>query len=122
MVVPQDPISQAHSAAFAVDQITPSDLKLIRAEQVLKVAWRDGRNSVYPAALLRRTCPCATCRTDRDAQDRNPLHILKNVPPAELVIASAQLVGNYALQLFWSDGHGTGIYDFRYLRSLDAGG
>jgi DUF971 family protein len=27
-------------------------------------------------------------------------------------------VGNYALQLTWGDGHATGIYSFRYLRTL----
>ena len=27
-------------------------------------------------------------------------------------------VGNYALSLTWHDGHGTGIYAFRYLRAL----
>ena len=34
-------------------------------------------------------------------------------------VTSAQLVGNYALKLAWSDGHGSGIYSFRYLRELD---
>ena len=27
-------------------------------------------------------------------------------------------VGGYALQLFWADGHSTGIYTFDYLRRL----
>jgi DUF971 family protein len=30
----------------------------------------------------------------------------------------AEVVGRYALQIFWSDGHSTGIYAFDYLRSL----
>jgi DUF971 family protein len=30
----------------------------------------------------------------------------------------AELVGRYALQIFWNDGHSTGIYSFDYLRSL----
>ncbi len=30
----------------------------------------------------------------------------------------AELVGRYALQIFWSDGHSTGIYSFHYLREL----
>jgi DUF971 family protein len=31
----------------------------------------------------------------------------------------AELVGNYAIRFRWSDGHDTGIFDFRFLRSLD---
>jgi DUF971 family protein len=27
-------------------------------------------------------------------------------------------VGGYALQLFWADGHSTGIFTFDYLRRL----
>ena len=27
-------------------------------------------------------------------------------------------VGNYALGLTWADGHSSGIYSFRYLRTL----
>ena len=30
----------------------------------------------------------------------------------------AELVGRYALQIYWSDGHSSGIYSFPYLRSL----
>jgi DUF971 family protein len=28
------------------------------------------------------------------------------------------LVGGYAIQLFWADGHSSGIYSFTYLRRL----
>jgi DUF971 family protein len=31
---------------------------------------------------------------------------------------SANLVGNYAMQIEWSDGHGSGIYSFEYLREI----
>lgn len=30
----------------------------------------------------------------------------------------AELVGRYALQIFWNDGHSSGIYAFSYLRDL----
>lgn len=29
-----------------------------------------------------------------------------------------ELVGRYALQIFWNDSHSTGIYSFDYLRGL----
>jgi DUF971 family protein len=31
------------------------------------------------------------------------------------------LVGNYAIQLVWKDGHSYGIYSWEYLRDLDPG-
>lgn len=98
-------------------ETTPKDLKLKLAEQALHVEWRDGVSSRFALPQLRRVCPCATCRTERDASSGNPLTILKS-DPSGIRATSAQLVGNYAIQLFWSDGHQTGIYEFRFLRSL----
>jgi DUF971 family protein len=37
----------------------------------------------------------------------------------ELIISDLSLVGRYAINFRWSDGHDTGIYSFRYLRELD---
>lgn len=114
----EDPDSVTGGASFAADQTTPADLKLKRAEQELRITWKDGRTSVYSAAKLRKNCPCATCRTEREKQSATALTILKR-SPEDLKLVDAQLVGHYAIQLFWSDGHDTGIFDFRYLRSLD---
>jgi DUF971 family protein len=96
---------------------TPKDLKVKMKEQQLVVDWNDGTRSEFPLALLRRRCPCASCRTEREQQDANPLKILK-FDPAGVRVTQAKLIGNYAIQFFWSDGHSTGIFDFRYLRHL----
>jgi len=101
---------------FTEEQVTPVDLKVKLADQRLIVAWRDGRTSEYSLAKLRSACPCATCRTERENKPLLP--ILKS-DPTGVKVTSAQMVGNYAIQFFWSDGHSTGIFDFRYLRSLD---
>ncbi|MBY0308899.1 MAG: DUF971 domain-containing protein, partial [Phycisphaerales bacterium] len=56
----------------------------------------------------------------RQEQARNPLAIL----PAgagrggALVAEGAELVGNYALRIRFSDGHATGLYTWEYLRRL----
>lgn len=86
----------------------------------LQVKWGDGHESEYPLPFLRRSCPCATCRTARDEQESSKLVILKAVtnPEAMTAAASAELVGNYAIRIVWEDGHDTGIFDFRLLRSL----
>ena len=98
---------------------TPRDLKVKLSEQKLLIEWQDGRRTEYSLDRLRRECPCATCRTDRESQAANPLRVLK-FNPGGVRVVSAQLVGNYAIKFTWSDGHDTGIFDFRFLRSLSA--
>jgi DUF971 family protein len=39
-------------------------------------------------------------------------------PSGKWEVQAIQVVGRYALQLFWRDGHDTGIYSFELLRSL----
>jgi DUF971 family protein len=96
----------------------PKDIKVVLAEQRLRIVWKDGRQSDYALDSLRRQCPCATCRTERQNAGNNPLKILK-FNPSGLRVVSAQLVGHYAIRFTWSDGHDTGIFDFRLLRALD---
>lgn len=100
---------------------TPRDLRVKIKEQRLEIDWADGTSGAISLGPLRRVCPCAGCRTEREQQASNPLRILK-ADPTELRVVSARLVGNYALQLDWSDGHNTGIFDFRFLRTLASGG
>ncbi|MCH7701402.1 MAG: DUF971 domain-containing protein [Planctomycetes bacterium] len=109
------------------EPVVPSDLKVKLAEQRLQVTWDDGSQCVYDLAVLRRHCPCATCRTEREQRSESPaeqrsgspmsLTILKT-DPRNLRATGATLVGRYAIQFEWSDGHNTGIFDFRFLRSL----
>ena len=111
MSCPSPPESASTSSA------TPKDLRVQLAEQRLTIDWSDGVTSEYALAQLRGQCPCATCRTERESQADNPLLILKS-DPTGLRATGAELVGNYAIRFRWSDGHDTGIYDFRRLRAL----
>ena len=52
-----------------------------------------------------------------DASIASPLPPILG-PDGPLKPKRAELVGHYALQIFWSDGHSTGIYTFEYLRGL----
>lgn len=88
----------------------------------LLIEWADGRTDRFSLMFLRKRCPCAGCRGSHGSlQDRPPTALLNVLPPnidRASELASAKLVGNYALQITWADGHNTGIYDFRYLRKL----
>ena len=110
---------------------TPVRLDLQRDAR-LTIDWADGRTSVYPVAVLRTMCPCALCRSVRDGADPHDISPkpsgkkkpLLNILPGNFAdpvrVLSAELVGNYAIRLEWSDDHGSGIYSFQYLREIDA--
>ena len=80
----------------------------------LRITWADGVACVYDAPSLRRACPCAQCVNEWSGQ-----RMLKPEDVADdLKIGYISIVGRYALNFRWSDGHETGIYSFRYLREL----
>jgi DUF971 family protein len=74
-------------------------------------------------------CPCAKCKIERQSPAAAPppeahspklsLRVLSSNYTGPTVAVSAELVGNYALRIEWSDKHGSGIYSFDYLRSID---
>ncbi len=84
---------------------------LLRSTMTL--TWPSGHVSVYPARGLRLACRCAACVEEMSGQ---PLLNPKNVPE-NIRARSIQLIGQYAISVEWSDGHSTGIYNFRDLRA-----
>jgi DUF971 family protein len=83
-------------------------------DATLRLTWADGRVCRFAAPSLRRACPCAQCVNEWTGQ-----RTLKPEAVAdELTISDIAIVGRYALNFRWSDGHETGIYSFRYLREL----
>ncbi|MGH9435039.1 MAG: gamma-butyrobetaine hydroxylase-like domain-containing protein [Terriglobia bacterium] len=100
--------------------LVPRKIKLDAGGNTLTVEWSDGHASAYRYEDLRDQCPCATCTGAEGGTPRakstasGPLPMFK---PAARPLR-AELVGRYALQIFWSDGHSAGIYTFPYLREL----
>jgi DUF971 family protein len=114
-------IAQALERPLSDDHVRPVDLHLDRKEG-LKIKWADGAESRFPLAYLRKHCPCATCRETREQPPPSQAALSLTILPPGIeratVFADAHLVGNYAIQITWADGHSTGIYDFRYLRAI----
>ena len=101
-------------------RLTPLKLDLKRDEK-LEIRWQDGHVSTYPIAYLRKHCPCASCKTFREEQATKPktsLTVFSKTSQGPLVATHAELVGNYALRIDWSDQHSSGIYSFQYLREI----
>jgi len=89
----------------------------------IQIDWKDGHHSSYSLGYLRDECPCATCtgahgtepqRTNYAAPNTNPFQMYK---PA-IKMNDVQPMGNYAFQIFWNDGHSTGIYSYDHLRKI----
>jgi len=96
-------------------RLEPTNLQQIGSE--LAIQWNDGTESYLDLQLLRRACPCAACGGEPDVLG----NIMRpNVSYSEnsFELAGFDLVGGYALQPRWRDGHSTGIYSFQYLRRL----
>ncbi len=95
----------------------PKNIKLAGGNNSISIEWADGHQSDYPYRFLRDRCPCATCSETRPsaARPESPFPMLGAKP---LRPDRAELVGRYALQVFWNDGHSSGIYSFDLLRQL----
>lgn len=96
--------------------IEPVAIRLDKPAKQLVVEWADGVRTAYPWSLLRAHCPSAGERLARENPD--PLAVISRVPSSEIV--EAKLVGGYAINFTWSDGHSAGIYTWEYLRALAA--
>ncbi len=98
----------------------PANIELDRDAGELRITWEDGRTCAYPLSNLREACPCADCRGGHDQMGRehDPEHILVLKPARSYGVESVEIVGNYALQFFWDDGHHAGIYTWAYLYHL----
>jgi DUF971 family protein len=92
----------------------PTNVAVDKTQKQVRIDWNDGHASVYSFEELRAACPCAECKAYR--ADEDPLRRAEFVSTG---LDSAQLVGNYALQLLWDDGHRFGIYTWEFLRSLE---
>lgn len=105
-----------------MDAPTRIDLKKDRG---LTLEWPDGTTSYFSIAYLRKMSPSAEMRQLREEQARNPLTVLPasaaRAVSGVLTALDAELVGNYALRIHFSDGHDTGIYSWAYLRQIDPG-
>lgn len=105
--------------AFRVES-APKNIDL-KKDRGLTIEWADGSSSYYSIAYLRKMSPSAEARELRDQMKKNPLTVLpSNFGSAGAISATgAELVGNYAIRVSFSDGHNTGIYSWDYLRRID---
>lgn len=92
----------------------PTNIRALQNEQILELTWEGGMAARLPYHYLRTECPCASCRdewTGRRILDPGTIQ-------PDLRIEVMEPVGNYAVRLGWSDGHGSGLYTWEMLDRL----
>lgn len=97
-------------------RLEPKNIEQIGSE--LAIEWNDGSETFLPVRFLRTACPCAACGGEPDVMGEV---VRPNVSYSDqsFELRSWNLVGGYALQPSWGDGHNTGIYSYQYLRRID---
>jgi DUF971 family protein len=92
--------------------LVPREVRPDLETRTLHLAWRDGGVSAIPFDKLRDHCPCARCKSTRDA-GRVPLKMVLTTK-----LLSWKRLGNYALHFAWGDSHSDGIFSYALLREL----
>ena len=80
----------------------PVSIKVKQAKDIY-IKWDDGNSSEI------------SLMTFRQKQGKEFIPIFNE---NQLKIANIQQIGSYAIQISWSDGHNTGIYEFPFLKNL----
>ncbi len=97
-------------------QLLPVDIQLAGPD--LAIRWNDGGESYLELEPLRRACPCAGCQGEPDALGYIDRPLVVYDPDRSFRLRTYGIVGGYAFQPTWEDGHSTGMYTFASLRRM----
>jgi len=95
-----------------VSEPWPTELRLADSGRMLKVSFEDERRFEIAAELLRVESPSAEVKGHGPGQEQ--LVFGKKL----VTITQIEPVGTYAVRIFFSDGHSSGIYTWAYLAKL----
>lgn len=84
------------------------------SDSEVSIRWSDDSESGYSAPQLRRACPCAGCVNEWTGEKMLDASKIAD----DLTFSSISIVGRYALNFHFSDGHDTGIFSFKYLKEM----
>ena len=90
----------------------PTDIKLRTASRLLEVSFDDGSHFELPFEYLRAFSPSAEVKGHGGGEG------VLQLGKQDVGINSIEPVGNYALRLFFDDGHNTGLYSWSVLHRL----
>jgi DUF971 family protein len=101
------------------DRNSIAKIAVDKETQLFSITWGDGEETEFPMEGLRRACPCVFCRGGHENMSKKmDVQDLLRKPTRKWEIRNIKTVGNYAIQITWSDGHNQGLYRFDALRQL----
>lgn len=92
---------------------SPTQIQPLSPTEIF-LAWSNGHQFALPYSEMRFYCPCAGCVDEHTGQRT----IEKSSISPEIRATDVKLIGRYAVQLIWSDGHSTGMYHYDRLWEL----
>ena len=92
----------------------PDKIKVLDNKSLI-IYWDNDEESKIDLKLLRNQCPCATCISERDSRSKTFIPLFLS---DQLTVDAIEVIGSYAIQIKWRDGHNTGIYEFPFLMNL----
>lgn len=96
----------------AASQPWPTELLLDKPARLLRLTFDDRRHYALSFEFLRVHSPSAEVRGHGPGQET--LQLGKQ----DVDVLELRPVGNYAVQIAFSDGHDTGIYSWAWLREI----
>ncbi len=87
----------------------PTKITLHQASRLLEISFADGKTFRLPCEFLRVFSPSAEVRGHGPGQE------VLQTGKRDVTITAVEPVGQYAIQLRFSDGHDTGIYSWDLL-------
>ena len=95
----------------------PENIAIIGDEVAIK--WHDGHESYFPMSILRAASPSAENQGEPDLFG-NIIGGDARTEFSDVTVLDWQIVGGYAIQFHFSDGHKTGLFSYNYLYRLEA--
>ena len=99
-------------------RLEPANIQQIGSE--LAIQWNDGTETFLHLRFLRTACPCAACGGEPDVLG-TVVRPKVSYNEQSFLLNGWKMVGGYALQPIWGDGHDSGLYSYQYLRRIDPG-
>ncbi len=96
-------------AGLNKDTPKATEIKLQRQSRLLHISFADGKTFQIPCEFLRVYSPSAEVRGHSPGQE------VLQTGKKDVNIDHIEPVGNYAIQLNFSDGHNTGLYSWDLL-------
>lgn len=98
----------------------PKQIKIVDKEK-MHIKWNEESETILSLKYMRDECPCAGCKGETILLRTYRPPKLHSISLDMYKIERINVVGEYAIQISWKDGHETGIYSWDYIHQLEKG-